>query len=73
MPQYHVMLARTVHLFANLEIEAHNRHQALEQVQNAIDRGTFGTVVVTIQDGHPTAWNSEEEPMEITGIEEVQV
>jgi hypothetical protein len=72
MPKYRVFLARTVHLFASLEIEANDRDQALEKVQNAIDRGTFGTVVVTVQDGHPTEWNSEEEPIEITGIEEEQ-
>ena len=72
MPTYRVMLARTVHLFAHLEIEAPDQGQALEKVQNAIDRDTFGSVVMAIQDGHPTAWSHEEEPIYITGIEEVQ-
>ena len=71
MPTYHVLLARTVHLLAHLDIEADDRDHAREKVQNAIDRGTFGTVVVTITDGHSTSWNSEAEAIEITGIEEV--
>ncbi len=72
MPKYTVLLARTMHLFANLDIEADDRDHALEKVQNAIDRGMFGTVVVAIKDGHPTPWNSEDEAIEITGVEEVQ-